>query len=89
VRFSGDVLGCVGYAAGGGGLFQTYDFIATSPQYQSLVEVLPKYRGRSRPFCILYPHSRHLSAKVRAFVDLLASEINALTQDACQRHTAT
>lgn len=85
VRFSGDVLGCVGYAAAGGGLFQTYDFIATSPQYQDLVEVMPAYRGRSRPFCILYPHNRHLSAKVRALVDLLAAEIELLSQDARQR----
>lgn len=81
-RFSGDVLGCVGYAAAGGGLFQTFDFIAASPQYRGLVEVLPEYRGRSRPFCILYPHNRHLSARVRALVDLLTSEIEALTQSA-------
>lgn len=88
VRFSGDVLGCVGYAAVGGGLFQTYDFIATSPQYQDLVEVLPAFRGRSRPFCILYPHNRHLSAKVRALVDLLTVEIEALVQDGRQRGAA-
>jgi DNA-binding transcriptional LysR family regulator len=85
VRFSGDVLGCVGYAAVGGGLFQTYDFIAASPQYQDLVEVLPAYRGRSRPFCILYPHNRHLSAKVRALVDLVTGEIEKLRPDASPR----
>jgi DNA-binding transcriptional LysR family regulator len=79
VRFSGDVLGCVGYAQQGGGLFQTYDFIADSPVYSELVEVLTPYRGRSRPFCILYPHNRHLSAKVRAFVDHMVAAVNAQT----------
>ncbi|MCW8206290.1 LysR family transcriptional regulator [Verminephrobacter aporrectodeae subsp. tuberculatae] len=86
VRFSGDVLGCVGYAAIGGGLFQTYDFIATNPRYQDLVEVLPDYRGRSRSFCIIYPHNRHLSAKVRALVDWLTSGVDALAQNT--RHRA-
>lgn len=82
VQFSGDVLGCIGYAMAGGGLFQTYDFIATSPQYRSLVEVLTEYRGRSRPFYILYPYNRHLSAKVRAFVDFMTAEVRTLTDDA-------
>lgn len=80
VRFTGDVLGCVGFAQQGGGLFQIYDFIATSPIYQpDLVEVLGNFRGRSRPFCILYPHNRHLSAKVRAFVDYMVTSVNVLS----------
>lgn len=82
VKFSGDVLGCVGYAATGGGLFQTYDFIARNEQFQDFVEVLTDYRGRSRPFCILYPHNRHLSANVRALVDLLVNEISAMASPA-------
>lgn len=77
VRFSGDVLGCVGYAMEGGGLVQTYDFIAHSSVFrQELVEVLQPYRGRSRPFSVLYPHNRHLSARVRVFVDFLIAEID-------------
>lgn len=80
LRFSGDVLGCVGYAASGGGLFQTYDFIANNPQFAGLVEVLHEFRGRSRPFCILYPYNRHLSAKVRALVDMLVSEVAELSK---------
>jgi DNA-binding transcriptional LysR family regulator len=42
-----------------------------------LVEVLQNYAGRSRPFSILYPQNRHLSAKVRTFVDFLRSAVSA------------
>lgn len=76
MRCSGDVLGCVTYAKSGGGLFQTYHFIVKEEQRQgSLVEVLQDFRGRSRPFSILYPQNRHLSVKVRAFVEFIANEI--------------
>lgn len=74
IRFSGDVLGCVGYALANGGLFQTYDFIAEQSQYQDLIEVLAPYRGRSRFFSIIYQQNRMLSAKVRVFIDLLVEE---------------
>jgi len=76
--FSDDVLGCVSHATGGGGLVQIYDFIAAPAVHAgALSEVLESYRGRSRPFSLLYPHNRHLSAAVRAFVDFLAGEINS------------
>jgi DNA-binding transcriptional LysR family regulator len=39
----------------------------------TLVEVLPGYRPRPRELYALYPQSRHLSPKVRAFVDYAAS----------------
>lgn len=69
VSVQGDVLGCLSYAIGGGGLLQTYHFVAERHvQSGALVEVMQDYGGRSRPFSILYPHNRHLSAKVRAFV---------------------
>ncbi|MEC4256612.1 LysR substrate-binding domain-containing protein [Escherichia coli] len=42
-----------------------------------LVEVLQKYGGRSRPFSILYPQNRHLSARVRAFVEFLRSAVKS------------
>ncbi len=75
VRVQDDVLGCVTYARAGGGLFQIYHFVA-KPYIASgeLVEVLKKFGGRSRPFCALYPQNRHLSPKVRAFVDFLAQQ---------------
>jgi DNA-binding transcriptional LysR family regulator len=31
--------------------------------------------GRSRPFHVLYPQNRHLSARVRAFVQYLAEAV--------------
>ncbi|HZX33263.1 MAG TPA: substrate binding domain-containing protein, partial [Rhodocyclaceae bacterium] len=69
---SDDVLGCVTLARAGGGLFQIYRFIVEDDLRQGrLVEVLQDYGGRSRPFSILYPQNRHLSAKVRAFVDFM------------------
>ncbi len=68
----GDVLGCLTYAMGGGGLLQAYHFVAQRHvQSGALVEVMQPFGGRSRPFSILYPHNRHLSAKVRAFVGFL------------------
>lgn len=36
-----------------------------------LVRVLPQYQGGSRHYYALYPHARHLPAKVRAFVDFM------------------
>ncbi|MEM7777520.1 MAG: LysR family transcriptional regulator [Pseudomonadota bacterium] len=76
VRLSHDVTGCISYAAVGGGLYQTYDFlVADRVQRGELVEVLTAYRGRSRPFYLLYPQNRHLASKVRAFVDYLIAQI--------------
>lgn len=75
VRCTGDVLGCVTYAKAGGGLFQTYHFIVAEELRQgNLVEVLKDFAGRSRPFSILYPQNRHLSVKVRAFVEFMVKE---------------
>lgn len=36
-----------------------------------LVEVLPEYRPTPSPMSVVYPHSRHLTGKVKAFVDWL------------------
>jgi LysR family transcriptional regulator for bpeEF and oprC len=38
-----------------------------------LVEVLPAWRAQPLPVSIVYSHNRHLSARVRAFVDWVAS----------------
>ncbi len=73
VNITGDVLGCITYAAAGGGLVQTYDFIAAQKQYSNLVEVLKMYRGASRSFSVLYPQNRSLAPKTRAFIDLLVA----------------
>ena len=72
VNVQGDLLGCLSYAVGGGGLLQAYHFVAQRHVHGgSLVEVLQAFGGRSRPFSLLYPHNRHLSAKVRAFAGFL------------------
>ena len=73
MRVHDDALGCISWARAGGGLFQTYHFIADAVvENGQHVEVLQGFGGRSRQFSILYPQNRHLSAKVRAFVDFLA-----------------
>lgn len=69
-----DVLGCVDWARGGGGVFQTYHYIADEAVRRGeLVELLQAHGGRSRAFSVLYPQNRHLSARVRTFVDFLVS----------------
>lgn len=77
IRVEDDVLGCVSYARAGGGVFQIYDFIA-QPYVESgeLIEVLKPLRGRSRPFTLLYPQNRYLSAKVRTFNAFLLKAIS-------------
>lgn len=80
IRIADDVLGCVTCAIAGAGLFQTYHFIAADAIARGrLVEVLQPYAGRSRPFTVLFPQNRHLSARVRAFVDFLVEAIRPPT----------
>lgn len=80
MRVFNDALGCVAWVNAGGGLYQTYKFAAADAVRRGdLVEVLKKHGGRSRPFSILYPQNRHLSAKVRAFVDFLRSNLSVQT----------
>ncbi|GGY02901.1 LysR family transcriptional regulator [Pseudoduganella dura] len=76
MRVLNDALGAVAWVNAGGGLYQTYRFaVGDALQRGDLVEVLQQYGGRSRPFSILYPQNRHLSARVRAFVDFLRSAV--------------
>lgn len=78
-----DVLGCVNWARAGGGLVQIYHFIAEpAVQRGELVEVLTHAAGRARPFCLLYPHNRLLSTRVRAFVDFLVNAVQTSTSAA-------
>ena len=74
-RVHEDVLGAVNWARAGGWLFQIYHFIAADfVERGQLVEVLKGLGGRKRPFSALYPQNRHLSARVRAFVDFLIEQ---------------
>ncbi len=83
VRVQQDLLGCVTYARAGGGCFQIYHHVAQDDVARGdLVEVLQAYSGRTRPFSIVYPQNRHLSAKVRAFVDFMVREMRAIPSPA-------
>jgi DNA-binding transcriptional LysR family regulator len=42
-----------------------------------LVRVLPEWTSEENPIHAVYPSSRHLSSKVRAFVDFLAARLDA------------
>ena len=75
-RLFDDACGCVSWGFAGGGLFQTYHFIAgPAVDRGGLVEVLQAYGGRSRQFSVTYPQNRHLSARVRAFVDFMLERL--------------
>jgi DNA-binding transcriptional LysR family regulator len=72
VRVSEGPLGMIVLARAGMGLVQTFDWIAAA-HADELTEVLQAFAGRVRPFYVLYPQNRHLSARVRALVDFLIS----------------
>lgn len=75
-RLLDDAFGCISWGNAGGGLFQTYHFIAGPAVARGeLVEVLQAYGGRSRQFSVTYPQNRHLSARVRAFVDFMLERL--------------
>lgn len=71
---SDELYGGVQLARHGGGLYQTYRFMVERElQSGELQEVLAPYAGRSRPFSVVYPHSRHLPLRVRVLVDHLVA----------------
>ena len=74
IQVTDDVLGVVSLAEQGLGICQTYEFIAR--EYlarESLVEVLPELRGRSRAFSLLYAPHRRQSAVSRVLIDSLVA----------------
>lgn len=76
LRLLDDAAGCISWGLAGGGLFQSYHFIAAPALARGeLVEVLPAYAGRSRQFSIIYPQHRHVSARVRAFVAFMRAQL--------------
>ena len=76
---SEDVLGIATLARSGAGLVQTYRYIVEKDLKQGeLVELMPQFGGTSRPFILLYPHARHLSLRVRTFVDFLVKELTTV-----------
>ncbi|MEI2301780.1 LysR family transcriptional regulator [Ensifer sp. MJa1] len=72
VNVEDDVLGTVSLAEAGLGICQTYEFVARDRLARgSLVEILPELGPRTRPFSLIYPPHRHLSAATRALIDCL------------------
>jgi DNA-binding transcriptional LysR family regulator len=74
VQVSEGPIGCVVLARSSMGLVQTFSWITESYK-DEFVEVLKPYAGCTRPFYLLYPQNRHLSARVRALVDFLMPAI--------------
>ena len=73
---SEDVLGIVTLARSGSGIVKCYRFIVVQDlKSGALLELLPRHGGTSRPFILLYPHARHLSLRVRTFVDFLIGKL--------------
>ncbi len=70
VRVSEDPLGALTLARAGMGLVQTFEWIAKA-HGKELQEVLPAFAGRTRPFYMLYPQNKQLSARVRLLVEFL------------------
>ncbi|ABE45322.1 LysR substrate-binding domain-containing protein [Polaromonas sp. JS666] len=71
-----DVLGVATLVRSGAGLVQTYRYIVEKDlKNGDLVELMPQFGGSSRPFILLYPHARHLSLRVRTFVDFLVENL--------------
>lgn len=76
LRVYQDANGCVSWCLAGGGLVQTYHFLAEKNIVNgSLVEVLKEFSGRSRQFSIIYPANRYLSSKVSAFSNFIKNNI--------------
>ncbi|BEV07491.1 LysR family transcriptional regulator [Methylophilus sp. DW102] len=76
LRVYEDANACVSWSLAGGGLVQTYHFLAQDEVKKGrLMEVLEQYSGRSRQFSIIYPANRYLSSKVRAFSNFIKSAV--------------
>jgi hypothetical protein len=76
-RVHEDVLAGVVWAISGGGLLQIYHIVARAAlESGQLIEVMQEAGGRCRPSYVLYPQKRHMSARVRAFVDYLGKALD-------------
>lgn len=76
MRCMDDVLGPAVLARHGGGVAQTFRFVAEADLREGrLVEVLKEHGGASRPFSLLYPANRHMPQRVRVLVDFLVERL--------------
>lgn len=75
LQIGGDPQGLVNWACGGGGVIQTYHFMADAAVDRGmLVECLPDTAGASRPFSLLYTKDATASPAVRAVIDQLVPQ---------------
>jgi DNA-binding transcriptional LysR family regulator len=64
-QFEDDVIGCLHYCMGGGGIKQVLKFIADEAVARGeLVQILKRYSNRTRPFSLIYRRNTMLSAKI-------------------------
>lgn len=85
IQVSDDVLGIVSLAEHGMGVCQTYDFIVRERiESGRLVPLLQHVTGRSRPFSVIFPPHRQLSAAARALIDFLTREVSSVHHEARQ-----
>jgi LysR family transcriptional regulator for bpeEF and oprC len=64
---------CAGY-----GLAQLHDYyLDTEIARGKLVVVLDKFKPKPDPIWLVYPHARHLTPNVRAFVDFMTAQFGA------------
>ncbi|MFZ4966236.1 LysR family transcriptional regulator [Pseudomonas sp. Mn2068] len=76
IEVTDDVLGIVSLAEHGLGLCQTYEFIVRERLANGrLVKLLEPWSGRTRPFSLIYPPHRQLSAACRAFIDFMSTAV--------------
>jgi DNA-binding transcriptional LysR family regulator len=62
-------------ARAGYGLAQLQDFFIDALIARGqLVSVLDKFKPAAQPIWLVYPRTRHLSPKVRVFVDFMAAQ---------------
>lgn len=67
--------------AGLGLVRRSYLDVARELADGTLIEVLPQWAGERSPVQVLYPSRRHLPARVRLFVDHLATVFGVLPAD--------
>ena len=74
IRCSDDFLGCVTLARAGAGIVQAFEFIVERDVESGvLVEILPRFTGRTRPFHLLMP-ARTPTLAVRRLADALVEK---------------
>ena len=70
-------------ARAGYGLAQLQDYFTDSAIAKgTLVSVLDKFKPSAEPIWLVYPQTRHLMPKVRAFVDFMAAQFRSLQSQA-------